>query len=146
MFKIDFLFFISEKIFWRRNMQQNGDQWNDGLWFIWCMLLLCYVTCYIFPKYLYCTFSYGLLLISNLFLYPTKIKLFQSYWSIFIQVGVVPMDESKVVMKGRLGPGMMISVDLTSGQVCTPIFFFFFCIVHLNSTLGPQHNHCPFQV
>ncbi|KAK3446565.1 hypothetical protein EUGRSUZ_A02249 [Eucalyptus grandis] len=32
-------------------------------------------------------------------------------------VGVLPMDESKVTMKGRLGPGMMISVDLTSGQV-----------------------------
>lgn len=27
------------------------------------------------------------------------------------------MDESKVTMKGRLGPGMMISVDLESGQV-----------------------------
>ncbi|KAF8043734.1 hypothetical protein BT93_A1910 [Corymbia citriodora subsp. variegata] len=33
------------------------------------------------------------------------------------EVGVLPMDESKVIMKGRLGPGMMISVDLTSGQV-----------------------------
>jgi glutamate synthase (ferredoxin) len=33
------------------------------------------------------------------------------------EVGVVPMDESKVTMKGRLGPGMMITVDLTSGQV-----------------------------
>ncbi|KAL1548750.1 Ferredoxin-dependent glutamate synthase [Salvia divinorum] len=33
------------------------------------------------------------------------------------EVGVLPMDDSKVVMKGRLGPGMMISVDLTSGQV-----------------------------
>ncbi|KAK9740733.1 hypothetical protein RND81_03G056400 [Saponaria officinalis] len=32
-------------------------------------------------------------------------------------VGVLPMDESKVIMKGRLGPGMMISVDLPSGQV-----------------------------
>jgi len=31
------------------------------------------------------------------------------------------MDESKVTMKGRLGPGMMISVDLENGQVyeCT---------------------------
>jgi hypothetical protein len=27
------------------------------------------------------------------------------------------MDESKVVMKGRLGPGMMITVDLQTGQV-----------------------------
>lgn len=27
------------------------------------------------------------------------------------------MDESKVVMKGRLGPGMMITVDLETGQV-----------------------------
>lgn len=35
------------------------------------------------------------------------------------------MDESKVVMKGRLGPGMMISVDLTSGQVCTVVVFLF---------------------
>ncbi|KAH0704321.1 hypothetical protein KY285_018599 [Solanum tuberosum] len=33
------------------------------------------------------------------------------------EVGVIPMDESKVTMKGRLGPGMMISVDLSSGQV-----------------------------
>eukprot|EP00262_Sarcandra_glabra_P009426 TRINITY_DN2380_c0_g1_i2.p1 TRINITY_DN2380_c0_g1~~TRINITY_DN2380_c0_g1_i2.p1 ORF type:complete len:1655 (+),score=354.53 TRINITY_DN2380_c0_g1_i2:80-4966(+) len=33
------------------------------------------------------------------------------------EVGVLPMDESKVVMKGRLGPGMMISVNLQSGQV-----------------------------
>lgn len=30
------------------------------------------------------------------------------------------MDESKVTMKGRLGPGMMISVDLESGQVGAP--------------------------
>ncbi|KAL8147703.1 hypothetical protein AgCh_005140 [Apium graveolens] len=27
------------------------------------------------------------------------------------------MDESKDIMKGWLGPGMMITVDLTSGQV-----------------------------
>ncbi|XP_062111990.1 ferredoxin-dependent glutamate synthase 1, chloroplastic/mitochondrial [Humulus lupulus] len=33
------------------------------------------------------------------------------------EVGVVPMDESKVTMKGRLGPGMMITVDLLNGQV-----------------------------
>lgn len=33
------------------------------------------------------------------------------------EVGVLPMDDSKVTMKGRLGPGMMITVDLTSGQV-----------------------------
>ncbi|GER25787.1 glutamate synthase [Striga asiatica] len=33
------------------------------------------------------------------------------------EVGVVPTDDSKVVMKGRLGPGMMITVDLHSGQV-----------------------------
>lgn len=33
------------------------------------------------------------------------------------EVGVVPMDESKITMKGRLGPGMMITVDLQSGQV-----------------------------
>ncbi|GAB4843935.1 Ferredoxin-dependent glutamate synthase [Ancistrocladus abbreviatus] len=33
------------------------------------------------------------------------------------EVGVLPMDESKVMMKGRLGPGMMISVNLPSGQV-----------------------------
>jgi len=33
------------------------------------------------------------------------------------QVGVIPMDETKVVMKGRLGPGMMITVDLQTGQV-----------------------------
>ncbi|XP_050228409.1 ferredoxin-dependent glutamate synthase, chloroplastic-like [Mercurialis annua] len=33
------------------------------------------------------------------------------------EVGVVPMDESKITAKGRLGPGMMISVDLLGGQV-----------------------------
>ncbi|GJN33317.1 hypothetical protein PR202_gb21903 [Eleusine coracana subsp. coracana] len=33
------------------------------------------------------------------------------------EVGVIPMDESKVVMKGRLGPGMMITADLETGQV-----------------------------
>ncbi|KAM0863812.1 hypothetical protein ACQ4PT_044345 [Festuca glaucescens] len=33
------------------------------------------------------------------------------------EVGVIPMDESKVVMKGRLGPGMMITVDLQTGQI-----------------------------
>ncbi|KAL5197407.1 hypothetical protein ABZP36_000919 [Zizania latifolia] len=33
------------------------------------------------------------------------------------EVGVIPMDESKVVTKGRLGPGMMITVDLQTGQV-----------------------------
>ncbi|KAA8517983.1 hypothetical protein F0562_015457 [Nyssa sinensis] len=33
------------------------------------------------------------------------------------EVGVLPVDESKITMKGRLGPGMMIAVDLTSGQV-----------------------------
>lgn len=30
---------------------------------------------------------------------------------------MLPMDESKVTMKGRLGPGMMITVDLLGGQV-----------------------------
>lgn len=33
------------------------------------------------------------------------------------------MDESKVTMKGRLGPGMMIAVDLLSGQVCREAHF-----------------------
>ncbi|CAK9188496.1 unnamed protein product [Ilex paraguariensis] len=33
------------------------------------------------------------------------------------EVGVLPVDDSKITMKGRLGPGMMISVDLQSGQV-----------------------------
>ncbi|KAL4587413.1 hypothetical protein LXL04_000283 [Taraxacum kok-saghyz] len=33
------------------------------------------------------------------------------------EVGVVPIDDSKVTMKGRLGPGMMITVDLVNGQV-----------------------------
>ncbi|KAL7097751.1 hypothetical protein ACP275_10G162700 [Erythranthe tilingii] len=33
------------------------------------------------------------------------------------EVGVLPIEDSKVVMKGRLGPGMMITVDLSSGQV-----------------------------
>ncbi|KAL5812046.1 hypothetical protein ACOSQ3_026996 [Xanthoceras sorbifolium] len=33
------------------------------------------------------------------------------------EVGVVPIDDAKVTMKGRLGPGMMIAVDLLSGEV-----------------------------
>uniref|UniRef100_A0A0D6QXK2 glutamate synthase (ferredoxin) n=1 Tax=Araucaria cunninghamii TaxID=56994 RepID=A0A0D6QXK2_ARACU len=33
------------------------------------------------------------------------------------EVGVLAMDESKVIMKGRLGPGMMIAVDLEKGEV-----------------------------
>ncbi|KAL2465951.1 Ferredoxin-dependent glutamate synthase 1 [Abeliophyllum distichum] len=33
------------------------------------------------------------------------------------EVGVLPADDSKVIMKGRLGPGMMIAVNLPSGQV-----------------------------
>lgn len=32
------------------------------------------------------------------------------------------MDDSKVTMKGRLGPGMMITADLSSGQVCIAIY------------------------
>jgi len=37
----------------------------------------------------------------------------------------VPVDESKVILKGRLGPGMMITVDLLGGQVCTAVFSYF---------------------
>lgn len=37
----------------------------------------------------------------------------------------MPVDESKVVLKGRLGPGMMITVDLPGGQVCTAVFSYF---------------------
>eukprot|EP00249_Psilotum_nudum_P024065 c29078_g1_i2 orf=699-5618(+) len=33
------------------------------------------------------------------------------------EVGVLNMDESKIVSKGRLGPGMMIAVNLESGKV-----------------------------
>eukprot|EP00252_Welwitschia_mirabilis_P016848 TRINITY_DN3745_c0_g1_i1.p1 TRINITY_DN3745_c0_g1~~TRINITY_DN3745_c0_g1_i1.p1 ORF type:complete len:1624 (+),score=368.74 TRINITY_DN3745_c0_g1_i1:479-5350(+) len=33
------------------------------------------------------------------------------------EVGVLSMDESNVILKGRLGPGMMISVDLEKGEV-----------------------------
>lgn len=46
----------------------------------------------------------------------TRTQIDYSFFPIF-KVGVLPTDDSKVVMKGRLGPGMMISVDLTSGQV-----------------------------
>lgn len=39
------------------------------------------------------------------------------------------MDESKVTMKGRLGPGMMITADLQTGQVCFEfVAGFKFCI------------------
>lgn len=31
----------------------------------------------------------------------------------------MPVDEAKVTMKGRLGPGMMIAADLVNGQVGT---------------------------
>lgn len=47
-----------------------------------------------------------------------------------VQVGVLPVDDSKVTMKGRLGPGMMISVDLLSGQVCKALMFFFFSVAY----------------
>ncbi|KAL4203660.1 hypothetical protein AMTRI_Chr01g105030 [Amborella trichopoda] len=33
------------------------------------------------------------------------------------EVGVLPVDDSKVITKGRLGPGMMITADLLSGEV-----------------------------
>lgn len=33
------------------------------------------------------------------------------------EVGVVPMEPENVVAKGRLGPGMMISANLETGQV-----------------------------
>ncbi|MCO5561597.1 hypothetical protein L7F22_015218 [Adiantum nelumboides] len=33
------------------------------------------------------------------------------------EVGILNMDESKIISKGRLGPGMMIAVDLETGQV-----------------------------
>lgn len=36
------------------------------------------------------------------------------------QVGVLDMDESTISAKGRLGPGMMISVDLETGEVRSP--------------------------
>jgi hypothetical protein len=32
------------------------------------------------------------------------------------ETGVVPLDESKVAEKGRLGPGQMVSVDLSTGE------------------------------
>lgn len=32
-------------------------------------------------------------------------------------MGVLDMDESTIAAKGRLGPGMMISVDLETGEV-----------------------------
>ena len=44
------------------------------------------------------------------------------------------MDESKVTMKGRLGPGMMIAVDLPGGQVCAR--FSFSCSRCLNNVDG----------
>lgn len=51
------------------------------------------------------------------------------YSILLSQVGVLPMDESKVTMKGRLGPGMMIAADLQTGQVCFEFFAGFnFCI------------------
>lgn len=42
------------------------------------------------------------------------------------------MDDSKITMKGRLGPGMMIAADLISGQVCRALSFFFFFSVALS--------------
>jgi len=46
----------------------------------------------------------------------------------------VPVDESKVVLKGRLGPGMMITVDLLGGQVCCAVFSYYINFEH--STLS----------
>lgn len=44
------------------------------------------------------------------------------------------MDESKVIMKGRLGPGMMITADLLSGQVfCLSIQLEFLCFLICNA-------------
>jgi hypothetical protein len=50
-----------------------------------------------------------------------------------LQVGVIPMDESKVVMKGRLGPGMMITADLETGQVRVEINALF-CFLPLTAS------------
>jgi len=58
------------------------------------------------------------------------------------QVGVLPMDDSKVIMKGRLGPGMMITADLQSGQVCAQlsillfIVIIFSCMVYCEETIS----------
>ena len=47
------------------------------------------------------------------------------------------MDESKVTMKGRLGPGMMITVDLLRGQVCTKLDFgFAWCLCNVVGIVG----------
>lgn len=43
------------------------------------------------------------------------------------------MDESKIIMKGRLGPGMMITVDLQSGQVIMPFPVVALIIIYLIS-------------
>ena len=39
------------------------------------------------------------------------------HWSLACQVGVLGNMDEKVVSKGRLGPGMMISVNLETGEV-----------------------------
>lgn len=53
----------------------------------------------------------------------------------FLQVGVLPVDESKVTMKGRLGPGMMITVDLIGGQVCMTTFIVFLVNIFVLGTV-----------
>ena len=45
------------------------------------------------------------------------------------------MDESKVTMKGRLGPGMMITVDLQSGQVHNLFSQEYFALIIFGSIL-----------
>jgi hypothetical protein len=59
-----------------------------------------------------------------MFFYVTITALIMLATPFINQVGVVPMDESKVTMKGRLGPGMMITVDLPGGQVCASFYFY----------------------
>lgn len=81
-------------------------------------------------------------------------------------MGVLPTDESKVIMKGRLGPGMMISVDLTSGQVlgfcydslfllnnCASPLFFCSLMIYIKKCPAKKqinrcysHNHVPFLI
>lgn len=47
------------------------------------------------------------------------------------------MDDAKVTMKGRLGPGMMIAVDLLRGEVRAAISFSF-----LHSMFSPLSFCC----
>ena len=133
----------------RRNMQQNGDHWNEiasfRLWFIWCILLLCYVTCYIFfcqaPVHLmmgFCRFLIWFLIQ----LETISIILIYTYLGWCSTDGWVKSCNERPF--GSRNDDICWSdkwTGLYSSSFSFSFFLFSFCIY-----MVPQHDHCPFQV